>query len=51
MFRLFPRKGSDGKNINDSQRQKPKPILKKQVNNVTQDETPGGNQTNMQMII
>ena len=43
-----PLTGRDGKNINDSQREKQKSILKKQVNNTAQNETSHGNQTNMQ---
>ena len=36
-FKFFPRR--DGENVNDSQRKKPKSILKKQVNNTNQIET------------
>ena len=44
-FKFFPHR--DGENVNDSQRKKPKTILKKQVNNTNQIETYRRNQNDI----
>ena len=44
-FKFFPRR--DGENVNDSQRKKPKSILKKQVNNTNQIRTYRRNQNDI----